>query len=131
MARVASSGAGGAGGSPTATGFYAYAQVATSSGIETLITTFTADTSFTYYVQLVTASSQNVAAFKFYLNGTVIDQRYCSYQQFNVEFPYFTGNTNVPGIKLNSGDIVKVTGLQSQGGICNMNALIQILGLQT
>jgi hypothetical protein len=128
MARVSSSGAGGAGGSPLANSVYNYNEVTNvSPGVETTIVTYTAVSTANCYLQYVESSGTNVSQFRVYINAAVVDKKYGSWTQYNVEFAYFTGNTTAPGIKLSTGDVVTITGVQSSTTTSNFNAVIQVL----
>jgi hypothetical protein len=131
MARVSSSGSGGAGGSPQANSVYTYNEVTNvNPGIETTIVTYTAPSGVNTYLQFATVSSTNVSIFLIYVNSSLVGKKYGSYTQYNVDFEYFTGNTTAPGITLNTGDVVKVTAIQNQTTTANFDAVIQSLEVE-
>lgn len=126
MARISASGSGGAGGSPSASSTYVYAEVTNvAPGVETVITSYTAVGGD--YLQQVSVSGTNVAEFRVYKNGAVMDKTYTSFTEYNEWFDYFTGNDNNPGLKLIAGDVIIIKGLQNRSSTCSFNAVIQIL----
>lgn len=131
MARVSSSGAGGAGGSPVSDSVYRYNEVTNvNPGIETTISTYIAISTAECYLQAISCSGTNVAEYRVYINSTVVDKKYTYFTEFNLNFGYFTGNTTTPGIKLITGDIVSIRAIQNRGSTCNFNALLQILEVE-
>lgn len=126
MARISASGSGGSGGSPLADSVYIYNEVTNVvPAVETTIATYTA--SGTAYLQQVKVSGTNMAEYRIYKNGSVIDKVYSSLTEFNDSVNYFTGNDTAPGIKLMASDLIEIKGIQNRPSTCSFNAVIQIL----
>lgn len=99
-----------------------------SPAVSTIVTTYTTPTDANfYYLQLISASGQNVSQYQVCINGSPIDQKLTYYTYFNVDFDYRSNSMASPGIFLNSGDIVTLVILQSGTSTANFNARIQVL----
>lgn len=131
MGRLSASGAGGASSDIPASSKYVYNEVTNvTPGIETTISTYTAISGKDCFLQSVEYSGTNIATFRVYINGTVVDKQYTYFTYYNGLFQYLTGNSTSPGISLNTGDVVLITGIQNRSSTCDFNANIQILEVQ-
>jgi hypothetical protein len=129
MARIATSGGGGAGGAPSATVDYVYNEVTNvPNGVETTVASYTAAGVQTSYLQSIQMAGTNVSEFRIYINGAPMDKAYLSLTQYNAVRDYFTGNVSTPGFKLSTGDIIVVKALQTgRDSTGNYNATIQVI----
>ena len=97
------------------------------SGIETTVSTYTANLSAICFLQFVEIYGTNASEYRFYKNATLINKKYTSVTEFGSFSDYRTQNDLCPGLRLANGDVITVKVIHDRPSSGDFNGRIQIL----
>jgi len=99
-----------------------------ATGIETSVVSYSVPFGKTSYLQYIQVAGTNIAEYKIYKNGTLIDKSYTMFgMSLDTNFDYRNEDDNTPGLLLNSTDNVIIKVINPRPYTGNFNARIQIL----
>lgn len=79
-----------------------------ASGIETVVATYTVPPLTQSWLQGIDFDGDNVAVFKLFLNGSLINKKHTHFGGLFGEVYYASSLDNVPGLPMVSGDVLEI-----------------------
>lgn len=95
-----------------------------SSGIETIILTYTVPVGYKAYIHYVEAGGTNVAQYTIYRNGNPMAKKWSIYTQLNVDCNFSSPTTK--GIEFLSGEVITISVLHNRTSLGDFSARLQM-----